>query len=169
CEHGRLGNGSTSWSVQAVQEMLSAAGVRMDGLYASGMERGFMSQKGSDDGKGVKEKNQDSHDVVANDVVLPSVVDEPVVTISSNNSEHRMGMFESSRRSVNFRTLITPMGNGTDVAIPLESIRAISKQYDNMAYGFFLGKRVAYPVVPNYNMNTLGKYGLIKSMLNSST
>ncbi|GJW00939.1 retrovirus-related pol polyprotein LINE-1 [Tanacetum coccineum] len=30
CENARLGNGSTSWSVQAVQEMLSAVGVRMD-------------------------------------------------------------------------------------------------------------------------------------------
>ncbi|GJY05310.1 reverse transcriptase domain-containing protein [Tanacetum coccineum] len=30
-------------------------------------------------------------------------------------------------------------------------------------------KRVAYPVVPNYVRNTWGKYGLAKSMLNSST
>nr|GEU62509.1 mannose-6-phosphate isomerase 1-like [Tanacetum cinerariifolium] len=30
CENGRLGNGPTSWYVQAVQEMLSAAGVKMD-------------------------------------------------------------------------------------------------------------------------------------------
>ncbi|GKD12951.1 reverse transcriptase domain-containing protein [Tanacetum coccineum] len=42
------------------------------------------------------------------------------------------------------------MGNGTDVAVPLESIRAISKRLNNTAYGFFLGKRVAYPVVANY-------------------
>ncbi|GJR20893.1 reverse transcriptase domain-containing protein [Tanacetum coccineum] len=32
-----------------------------------------------------------------------------------------------------------------------------------------LGKRVAYPVVANYIRNTWGKYGLVKSMLNSST
>ncbi|GJY10053.1 hypothetical protein Tco_0378238 [Tanacetum coccineum] len=35
---------------------------------------------------------------------------------------------ESSKKSVNFRTLITPMGNGIDVAVPVESIRVISKR-----------------------------------------
>nr|GEW92361.1 zinc knuckle CX2CX4HX4C [Tanacetum cinerariifolium] len=39
----------------------------------------------------------------------------------------------------------------------------------NKVYGFFLGKRVAYPVVGNYVRNTWGKYRLVKSMLNSST
>nr|GEW97426.1 integrase, catalytic region, zinc finger, CCHC-type, peptidase aspartic, catalytic [Tanacetum cinerariifolium] len=41
-------------------------------------------------------------------------------------------------------------GNGADVAIPFESIRAISERFVNSAYGFFLGKQVAYPVVANY-------------------
>ncbi|GKB55616.1 putative reverse transcriptase domain-containing protein [Tanacetum coccineum] len=47
--------------------------------------------------------------------------------------------------------------------------KAISEQFANMAYGFFLGKCVAYPVVANYVRNTWGKYGLVKLMLNSST
>ncbi|GKF72432.1 hypothetical protein Tco_0208546, partial [Tanacetum coccineum] len=34
------------------------------------------------------------------------------------------------------------------------SIRAISERFVNTAYGFFLGKRVAYPVVANYVRNT---------------
>ncbi|GKE63999.1 putative reverse transcriptase domain-containing protein, partial [Tanacetum coccineum] len=58
---------------------------------------------------------------------------------------------EPSRKSVNFRTLITLTGNGGDLFVPLESIRAISERFVNTAYGFFLGKRVAYPVVANYN------------------
>ncbi|GJX44287.1 retrotransposon protein, putative, ty1-copia subclass [Tanacetum coccineum] len=56
-----------------------------------------------------------------------------------------------------------------DVVVPVESIRAISERFANTAYGFFLGKRVAYPVVANYVRNIWGKYGLVKSMLNSST
>ncbi|GJS45022.1 hypothetical protein Tco_0595143 [Tanacetum coccineum] len=76
---------------------------------------------------------------------------------------------ESSRKSVNFRTLITPVRNGADVVVQLESILAISERFINMAYGFFLGKRVAYPVVANYVRKTCGKYGLVKLMLNSST
>nr|GEW96652.1 RNA-directed DNA polymerase, eukaryota [Tanacetum cinerariifolium] len=61
------------------------------------------------------------------------------------------------------------LGNGVDVLLPVKSIRAISEWFANMAHGFFLGKRVAYPVVANYVKNTWGKYGLVKTMLNSST
>ncbi|GJZ90918.1 hypothetical protein Tco_0662845 [Tanacetum coccineum] len=37
------------------------------------------------------------------------------------------------------------------------------------AYGYFLGKWVAYPVVANYIRNTWGKYRLVRSMFSSST
>ncbi|GJV25779.1 putative reverse transcriptase domain-containing protein [Tanacetum coccineum] len=37
-------------------------------------------------------------------------------------------------------------GNRIDVAVPVESIRAISERFANTTHGFFLGKRVAYPV-----------------------
>ncbi|GJU46669.1 proteasome subunit alpha type-5 [Tanacetum coccineum] len=81
------------------------------------MERGFLSQKESGGGRGVKEKDKV---VAANDVVSLRVIDEPVAK-------------EKQR------------GNGIDVVVPVESIRAISER------------------------NTWGKYGLLKSMLNSST
>ncbi|GJX63385.1 retrotransposon protein, putative, ty1-copia subclass, partial [Tanacetum coccineum] len=71
--------------------------------------------------------------------------------------------------SVEFSHFIYTRGNGVDVVVPMESMRAISKRFANTAYGFFLGKRVAYPVVANYVRNTWGNYGLVKSMLNSST
>ncbi|GJZ40903.1 hypothetical protein Tco_0587789 [Tanacetum coccineum] len=75
---------------------------------------------------------------------------------------------ESSRKSVNFCSLTPLVGNGDDVVIPSESIQAISERFVNSAYGFFLGKRVAYHVVVNCVKNTWSKYGLVKSMLNSS-
>ncbi|GKF94375.1 hypothetical protein Tco_0284075 [Tanacetum coccineum] len=59
-----------------------------------------------------------------------------------------------SRKKVNVRTLFTPRGNGIDVVVPVDSIRAISERFANTAYGFFLGKKVAYPVVANYVRNT---------------
>nr|GEW79162.1 cytokinin dehydrogenase 3-like [Tanacetum cinerariifolium] len=55
-----------------------------------------------------------------------------------------------SGKKVNVRTLFTPGGNGIDVVIPVDSIRAVSARFANTAYGFFLGKKVAYPVVANY-------------------
>ncbi|GJW40722.1 retrovirus-related pol polyprotein from transposon TNT 1-94 [Tanacetum coccineum] len=74
-----------------------------------------------------------------------------------------------SGKKVNVRTLFTPGGNGIDVVVPVDSIRAISERFANTAYGFFLGKKVAYPVVANYVRNTWGKYGLVRSMFSSST
>ncbi|GJR99459.1 zinc finger, CCHC-type containing protein [Tanacetum coccineum] len=74
----------------------------------------------------------------------------------------------TSQKSVKLRTLFTPAGNGADVVVSLESIRAVSKQFANTAYDFFLGKHMAYPVVANYVRNTLSKYGLVKSMFNSA-
>ncbi|GKA49685.1 hypothetical protein Tco_0742758 [Tanacetum coccineum] len=59
-----------------------------------------------------------------------------------------------SRKKVNFHTLFTPGGNGIDVVVPLESVRAISERFANIEYGFLLGKRVAYHVVVNYVRNT---------------
>ncbi|GJW38151.1 hypothetical protein Tco_0063996 [Tanacetum coccineum] len=74
----------------------------------------------------------------------------------------------TTRKSVYFRTLIRSAGNGADVGVPLESIRAISEWFENTAYGFFLGKRVAYPVIVKYFRNSWSKCGLVKSMLSSS-
>ncbi|GJV39491.1 BTB/POZ/MATH-domains containing protein [Tanacetum coccineum] len=59
-----------------------------------------------------------------------------------------------SGKKVNVRTLFTPGGNGIDVVVSVDSIRAISERFANTAYGFFLGKKVAYPVAANYVRNT---------------
>ncbi|GJR51419.1 hypothetical protein Tco_1401940 [Tanacetum coccineum] len=65
----------------------------------------------------------------------------------------------------------TPTGRGdeVDVVVPVESIRAVSDRFANSAYGFFLRKRVAYPVVANYVRNTWDKFGLVGSTFSSST
>nr|GEX55666.1 hypothetical protein [Tanacetum cinerariifolium] len=74
-----------------------------------------------------------------------------------------------SGNKVSVRTLFTPGVNGIDVVVPMDSIHAISERFANTAYEFFLGKKVAYPVVANYVRNTWGKYGLVRSMFSSST
>ncbi|GKC62170.1 cytokinin dehydrogenase 3-like protein [Tanacetum coccineum] len=186
------------------------------------MERGFLSQKGSGGGRGVKERslnrntlnsfsgisvskesddtmNEDTPVVVASTVkegVTPSVVDMIVekekisslddtavlesfptlttsVTTTAGNAPGKSSYAnitgKPSGKKVNVRTLFTPGGNGIDVVVPVDSIRAISERFANTAYGFFLGKKVAYPVVANYVKNTWGKFGLIRSMFSSST
>ncbi|GKB97586.1 hypothetical protein Tco_0983723 [Tanacetum coccineum] len=59
-----------------------------------------------------------------------------------------------SGKKLNFHTLFTPKSNGIDVVVSVDSIHAISERFANTSYGFFLGKRVAYPIVANYVRNT---------------
>ncbi|GJX53116.1 beta-caryophyllene synthase [Tanacetum coccineum] len=96
----------------------------------------------------------------------------PVTTSASNapgKSSYANVTGKPSGKKLNICTLFTPRGNGIDVVVPVKSIRAINKRFAYTTYGFFLGKRVAYPVVANYIGNTWGKYELVRSMFNSST
>nr|GEY61012.1 hypothetical protein [Tanacetum cinerariifolium] len=102
----------------------------------------------------------------ANEVTKePNVIEKPKSPVSFA----KLVTCDSSRKSVNFCTLVTPSGKGVDVVVPFESIRAISKQFVNTTYDVILGNRVAYHVVANYVINTWGKYRLVKLVLNSST
>nr|GEW75217.1 hypothetical protein [Tanacetum cinerariifolium] len=108
------------------------------------MERGFLSQKGSAGEREVKEKNK----VVAiKDVVSPSVIVEPVGSTPTGNtpgmSSYANVTGKPSRKKVNVCTLFTPEGNGIDVVVPLDSIRAISERFANTAYDVFLGEKDA--------------------------
>ncbi|GKB23467.1 putative reverse transcriptase domain-containing protein [Tanacetum coccineum] len=132
------------------------------------MERGFFCQKGGGVGRGVKEKD-------LNDSTGPTASESgPDVSFASagnapGKSSYANVTSKPSGKKLNIRTLFTPGGNGIDVVVLVESIRAISGRFANTAYGFFLGKRVAYPVVANSVRNTWGKYGLVRSMFSSST
>ncbi|GJX94072.1 ribonuclease H-like domain-containing protein [Tanacetum coccineum] len=120
------------------------------------MEHGFLSQKESGGGRGVKEKTKDG---AAKAVVSPSVNDEPMVkakksslvdtsipnventslrsypplpTQGSTPASNTPGMSyaivtnEPSRKALNFRTLYTPACNEVNVVVLEESIRAIN-------------------------------------------
>ncbi|GJW93935.1 putative reverse transcriptase domain-containing protein [Tanacetum coccineum] len=95
----------------------------------------------------------------------------PVITTAGNapgKSSYANITGKPSGKKVNVPTLFTPGGNGIDVVVPVDFIHAISERFANTAYGFFLGKKLAYPVVANYVRNTWGKYGLIRLMFSSS-
>ncbi|GKF79108.1 hypothetical protein Tco_0234676, partial [Tanacetum coccineum] len=121
----------------------------------------FLSQKGSRVGRGVKEKQVslvDNSGGTLNDAnppkeaVSPSVSDEPVAMEMQSLMVDKSYAMDSDK--LNIHTLFTPVGNGIDVVLSVESIRTISDRFANLAYGFFLGNRVAYPVVANYVKNT---------------
>ncbi|GJR68194.1 putative reverse transcriptase domain-containing protein [Tanacetum coccineum] len=76
------------------------------------------------------------------DVVSPFVIDEPVAKEMQSPLVDKTNVVKTSFQ---FPYVIYTEGNGVDVVVPVESIRAISER------------------------NTWGKFDLVKSMLNSST
>ncbi|GJS72430.1 zinc knuckle CX2CX4HX4C containing protein [Tanacetum coccineum] len=54
---------------------------------------------------------------------------------------------------------------GANVAIPLAAVEEISHRFQNTLYGYFIGKRLAFPLVENYMKNAWEKFGLKRVML----
>ncbi|GJR10051.1 hypothetical protein Tco_0792703 [Tanacetum coccineum] len=92
-----------------------------------------------------------SHDSATATPVEGSVTESPTdlnksgLSFLGPTSYAKLVTNESSRKSVNFRTLITLAQNRVDVTVPLESIRAVSEQFADSAYGFFFGKAGGLP------------------------
>ncbi|KAM0043987.1 putative RNA-directed DNA polymerase [Helianthus debilis subsp. tardiflorus] len=69
---------------------------------------------------------------------------------------------------VNFRFLKNEVKQGNaDVTIPLESVKKVQEKCSNVLYGYFLDKRLAFPVVEYFVKNRWNKYGFQKSMMNA--
>nr|GEW18071.1 hypothetical protein [Tanacetum cinerariifolium] len=111
---------------------------------------GFLSQKRSGGGRGVKEK----HSLMVDKE--KSGVEEKLTTLGNapGKSSYANVTCNPRGKKVNVCTLFTPRGNRIDVVVLVDSIRAISKRFANTAYGFFLGKKVTYPIVFDYVRNT---------------
>ncbi|KAJ0887512.1 hypothetical protein HanRHA438_Chr09g0391641 [Helianthus annuus] len=70
---------------------------------------------------------------------------------------------------VNFRSLATDeKQDGCDVVLSRDSVRVVHDKLPNTLYGYFLGDRVAYPVVDYYVRNNWKRFGLQKSMMNAN-
>ncbi|GKE19065.1 zinc knuckle CX2CX4HX4C containing protein, partial [Tanacetum coccineum] len=54
---------------------------------------------------------------------------------------------------------------GAAVAIPIEAVEEVSSRFANTLYGYFIGNRLAFPLVENYVKNTWAKYGLKRIQL----
>ena len=72
-------------------------------------------------------------------------------------------------RKANFRTLsVDNVVDGVDLLIPLTSVLEANKRFSNSLYGYFLGDRLAYPVVENYVKSSWAQFGLKKVMMNNA-
>ncbi|GJZ17065.1 hypothetical protein Tco_0553188 [Tanacetum coccineum] len=95
----------------------------------------------------------------------------PVKNANLNNTNVGPTLFatllkgDTSRKSINFYTLVTPASNGAHVVVSKEPVCVVNERLNNTVYRFFLGKSLAYPIVENYVKNTWSKFGLVKSMM----
>ncbi|XP_021996201.1 uncharacterized protein LOC110893399 [Helianthus annuus] len=72
-------------------------------------------------------------------------------------------------KKVNFRSLASSVNQeGCDVVLPRESVRSVQDKMANTLYGYFLGDRVAFPVVDYFVCVQWKKYGLQKTMMNAN-
>lgn len=55
--------------------------------------------------------------------------------------------------------------DGAAVAIPLDEVEAVCSRFANTLYGYFVGNRLAFPIVEYYVKNTWAKYGLKRIQL----
>nr|GEY00642.1 zinc knuckle CX2CX4HX4C [Tanacetum cinerariifolium] len=72
------------------------------------------------------------------------------------------------KAKANFRSLYSDnLCNGVDFTIPSKVVETVSTRSENTVYSYFIGKRVAFPVVEYYVSNNWGKYGLTRIVMNS--
>ncbi|GKC73849.1 hypothetical protein Tco_1119732 [Tanacetum coccineum] len=71
---------------------------------------------------------------------------------------------ESSQNKVNFHTLETEQSDLADVLIPISSVLEVHPRFKNTLYGYFLSKKMAYPVVGSYILNAWKKYDVKRVM-----
>ncbi|KAJ0599778.1 hypothetical protein HanIR_Chr03g0108881 [Helianthus annuus] len=72
-------------------------------------------------------------------------------------------------KKVYFRSLASSaVHDGCDIVLPRESVRMVQDKLANTLYGYFLGDRVAFPVVNYFVPMNWKKYGLQKTMMNAN-
>ncbi|GJW43656.1 hypothetical protein Tco_0072455 [Tanacetum coccineum] len=88
-----------------------------------------------------------------------------VATAGTRDTPSTNGEDGSVNKVANFRRLVALTGNEVDVVVSLESVLEVKERFENYVYGFFLGKRVAYPVVENFvkNSSSTGMESMLES------
>ncbi|GKD73952.1 copia protein [Tanacetum coccineum] len=127
------------------------------------MKEGFLDSRGG----GGKKKKSNSNDSLIDTILVSADGDELNEALGTNPVSSTPKVFnEVCMHDVGTGpTTLTPNpGQSSSYA----DVTAISECFTNIAYGFFLRKQEAYPIVSNYIRNTWGKYGLVRSTFSSS-
>ncbi|XP_021975506.1 uncharacterized protein LOC110870633 [Helianthus annuus] len=115
---------------------------------SSTAEKGFMDNQGNNDPRGSKfEKNSN---------------------VQGQSYAEKLASTQPTQK-VNFRFLENSKaveGVEADVTIPIASVKQVQDRFQNVLFGYFLGKRLAFPVVDYFVSHRWDKYGLQKCMMN---
>ncbi|GKD05120.1 zinc knuckle CX2CX4HX4C containing protein [Tanacetum coccineum] len=128
----------------------------------------------------------DEHDTPANDVVAANTNKEDTrrdanhatmepgvlrnsfnVDANNNNNMHdKSPCVQNDIHGTKEGTHATDaVGTGANVAIPLAGVEEVSQRFENTLYGYFIGKRLVFPLVETYVKNAWAKFGLERTML----
>ncbi|GJR76088.1 zinc knuckle CX2CX4HX4C containing protein [Tanacetum coccineum] len=113
----------------------------------------------------------DSINLNVDESTIPS---DPIVqSVDINKSTSYAGVAGGSAKdqpnvNSNFRTLVAdPVFDGVNISIPRKVVEKVSTRFEHTLYGYFLGKRMKFPVVEYYARNNWAKHGLKRIMMNS--
>ncbi|GKB28231.1 zinc knuckle CX2CX4HX4C containing protein [Tanacetum coccineum] len=113
----------------------------------------------------------DSINLNVDESTIPS---DPIVqSVDINKSTSYAGVAGGSAKdqpnvNSNFRTLVAdPVFDGVNISIPRKVVEKVSTRFEHTLYGYFIGKRMAFPIVEYYARNNWAKHGLKRIMMNS--
>ncbi|PWA45854.1 zinc knuckle CX2CX4HX4C [Artemisia annua] len=75
---------------------------------------------------------------------------------------------EPQKNASNFRRLeCSKKKDDVDLSVPMKVVEEVNTRFENTLYGYFLGQRLAFPVVDYYVRNAWAKFGVQKVMMNA--
>ncbi|PWA91915.1 zinc knuckle CX2CX4HX4C [Artemisia annua] len=109
-------------------------------------------------------------------VSLDPLVNDSNDPHGASNKSHRSDKVDTNAHGAvgiekkymsNFRRLeCSKKSNGVDLSVPMKVVEEVNTRFENTLYGYFLGQRLAFPVVDYYVRNTWAKFGIQKVMMN---
>ncbi|GJR54178.1 hypothetical protein Tco_1404699 [Tanacetum coccineum] len=97
----------------------------------------------------------------------PSVVN--ATTTANGKTFASMLQSNPNKKTVKIQELRNPEKvEGAAVVLPMDAVDAMCSRFENTLYGYFIGKRLAFPLVENYVKNTWAKFGLKRIQLHEN-
>ncbi|GKB80621.1 zinc knuckle CX2CX4HX4C containing protein [Tanacetum coccineum] len=155
---------------------------RMETLYALGTicnsiqaDRNVILNESDSMPKGVpsvKAPNDPNADDNMPGMVSPSdpIVQSVDINTKSTSYARAAGASAKDQPKVNsnFCPLVAdPVFDGVNISIPHKVVEKVSTRFEHTLYGYFIRKRMAFPVVEYYARNNWAKHGLKRIMMNN--